>query len=82
MNHGQQSSTKSPGAILDDAQRRARRAWDQDGPSNPTLSAIANAPMIRRSASDLLPGGQQPLSAASSQRMHRECRIHTAAGGK
>src|SRR6516165_1828143 len=32
-------STKAPGAILDDAQRRTRRACGQHGRSNPTLSA-------------------------------------------
>jgi hypothetical protein len=37
--HERAGSTKSPGAILDDAQRRARRACGHDGRSNPTLSA-------------------------------------------
>jgi hypothetical protein len=38
-NRGREGSTKSPGAILDDAKHRARRACGQDGRSNPTLSA-------------------------------------------
>src|SRR6185312_5384411 len=65
------SSTKSPGAILDGAQRRARRAEAQDGPSN--LSGRANFRAICQSAKSVpicsAPGeGGAPLAYARLRR--------------